>query len=417
LQRLTFAATPPTSRAGKSEQLHTSRITGLLATNIFLSGAAFAAMSPYRAIVGVDSLGLTNAEFGLVMALNAIGSAAAAIALGWLSDKVKDRRVLLFFCAVMGAAAFGLVWAVQTPIVYVSAFCLLIPFGNALFSQSFSYSRAYFDRERPDRAELIMSLLRSAFTLAWVIVPPLAGWIAAEWSAYSVFAVSAVAHVGCTLAVGLICLQPSAQIGLKANANSATAAEALPGVRISTTHRLGTIGVTLTLAALQLNIVLLPLVILRDLAGSLTQVGIAASLAAAIEMPVMIGWGYLALHMRKDLILAIASATFALYFGLMFFVGSFVQVLLLQPIAAVSIAALLSINISYLQEAIPGRVGLSTSLVDVTRVVSVWAAAAVFSLNSGETYASLMPIAALLCLCGATLMLFARRERRRVETA
>jgi MFS transporter, SET family, sugar efflux transporter len=374
-------------------------------------------MAPYRAIIGVDSLGLTNAEFGLVMALNAAGSAVAAVSLGWLSDKVRDRRILLLFCAVMGAVAFGLVWAVQTPIVYISAFCLLIPFGNALFSQSFSFSRAYFNRERPDRAEFIMSLLRSAFTMAWIVVPPLAGFIAARWSAYSVFALSALAHVGCTVAVGLICLQPAAQISPQANADSEKLSEAPQRLRISAAHKLGTIGVTLSLAALQLNIVLLPLVILRDLNGSLTQVGIAASLAAAIEVPVMIGWGYLALRVRKDVILAIASATFALYFGLMAFVGSFFQVLLLQSIAAVAIAALLSINISYLQEVIPDRVGLSTSLVDVTRVISVWAAAAVFSLNTSNTYASIMAIAALFSLCGAILMVLARQERRRSEAA
>ncbi len=373
-------------------------------------------MVPYRAIVGVDTLGLTNAQFGLVMALNAVGSAAAAIALGWLSDRVQDRRILLVFCAVMGAAAFGLVWAVQTPVVYITAFCLLIPFGNALFSQSFSYSRAYYNRESPDRAELTMSLLRSGFTLAWVIVPPFAGWIAAQGSAYSVFAISALAHVGCTLAVALIYVSPSAQVGLIAQTNSERPSEALPKVRIATPFRFGAIGVVCSLAALQLNMVLMPLVILHDLAGSLSQVGIAASLAAVIEVPVMIGWGYLAMRMRKDLILAIASATFAVYFCLMTFVGSYLQLLLLQPIAAVAIAALLSINISYLQDAIPGRVGLSTSLVDLTRVISVWSAAAVFSFNASKTYATVMPVAALLSLGGAVLLLVARQKRRHGET-
>jgi MFS transporter, SET family, sugar efflux transporter len=310
---------------------------------------------------------------------------------------------------VMGVVAFGMIWAIQTPLVYIAAFCLLVPFGNALFSQSFSYSRAYYDRERPQRAELILSWLRSMFTLAWIIVPPLAGWIAAKGSAYSVFAFSAVAHVGCTLAVGVLWVQPGARIGASAARGPDQPAEKLPPVQVSTTHKFGVVGVTLSLAALQLNVVLLPLVILRDLGGSLTQVGIAASLAAAIEMPVMIAWGYLAQRVRKDLILAVASATFAVYFGLMVFVDSFVQVLVLQGIAAVAISALLSMNISYLQGVIPGRVGLSTSLVDVTRVVSVWVAAAVFSLNTGATYAGLMGVAATLSLCGAAMMLVAHR--------
>jgi MFS transporter, SET family, sugar efflux transporter len=398
------------------QTVQTRRVTGLLATNIFLSGAAFAAMTPYRAIVGVDSLGLSNAAFGLVMALTAVGSACASIALGWLSDKVADRRILIFFCACMGIVAFGLIWAIQTPLVFIAAFCLLVPFGNALFSQSFSYSRAFYDREHPDRAELTLSLLRSMFTLAWILVPPVAGWIAAQWSAYSVFAFAALAHVGCTLVIAVLWRQPGAGIGVKPKSDTDETAAALPRIRIATTHKLGIVGVTLSLAALQLNMVLLPLVIIRDLQGSLAQVGINASLAAAIEVPAMIGWGYLAMRLRKDLILAIASAIFALYFGLMVLVSSFVQVLLLQGIAAVAIAALLSINISYLQGAIPGRVGLSTSLVDISRVISVWVAAAVFSLNTGASYTPLMAFAAVLSLGGAVLMVLARLKAQDLQS-
>lgn len=390
--------------------MHTRRVTGLLATNIFLSGAAFAAMTPYRAIVGVDSLSLSNAAFGIVMALTAVGSACASVALGWLSDKIADRRILIFLCAVMGVVAFGLIWAIQTPFVFVLAFCLLVPFGNALFSQSFSYSRAFYNRTHPERAEFILSLLRSMFTLAWIVVPPLAGLIAVRWSAYSVFAFSALAHVGCTLVIGLLWLQPNAKIGVAIDPN--TSAATPPRIRIAAPFRFGIVGVTCAMAAVQLNMVLLPLVILRDLNGSLAQVGINASIAAAIEVPAMIGWGYLAMRVRKDVILAVASALFARYFGLMLFVGSFLQVVLLQAIAAVAIAALLSINISYLQEAIPSRVGLSTSLVDLSRVVSVWVAAAVFSLNTGTTYAPFMAVAAVLSLGGAILMLLAGRSRR-----
>jgi MFS transporter, SET family, sugar efflux transporter len=391
--------------------MHTRGVTGLLAANIFLSGAAFAAMTPYRAIVGVDSLGLSNAAFGTVMALTAVGSAFASVALGWLSDKAADRRILILLCAAMGVVAFGLIWAIQTPFVFILAFCLLVPFGNALFSQSFSYSRAFYNRTHSDRAEFILSVLRSMFTLAWIIVPPLAGWIAARWSAYSVFAFSAVAHVGCTLVIGVLWLQPNAKVGTPAP-DPDKPAVAPPSIRIPAPYRFGIVGVTCAMAAVQLNMVLLPLVILRDLNGSLAQVGINASIAAAIEVPAMIGWGYLAMRVRKDVILAIASAIFAVYFGLMVLVGSFLQVVLLQAIAAIAIAALLSINISYLQEAIPSRVGLSTSLVDLSRVVSVWIAAAVFSLNTSTTYAPFMAVAACLSLGGTALMLLAGRSRR-----
>ena len=372
------------------------RITGLLATNIFLSGAAFAAMNPYRAIVGVETLGLSNAAFGLIMALNALGGSAIAVLLGWLSDKVQDRRLLVLLCAIGGALGFVLVWAVRTPVGFATALCLLVPFGNALFSQSFSYSRAFFDRERADKSQLLMSLLRSVFAVAWIVIPPLAGWLAARSSVYAVFGISAVAHIGCTLAIALLWSQEGSAIGV-----DRTAPQTLPPARIATGHRFGAFGVVLSMIALQLNISVLPLVIVRDLGGTLGQVGINFAVAAAIEVPVMIGWGYLALGCRKESILSLACFVFAVYFVLLTFADSFAHFLILQVPAAIAIAALLSININYLQEAIPGRVGLSTSLVDVSNVVAALSATAIFAANPWKTYVPLMGMASVLCVAGS----------------
>lgn len=60
----------------------------LLASIVFLSGVAFAAMTPFRAIVGIDVLGLSNQAFAVVMALSAAGSAGASVILGLLSDRL-----------------------------------------------------------------------------------------------------------------------------------------------------------------------------------------------------------------------------------------------------------------------------------------------------------------------------------------
>ena len=196
-------------------------------------------MTPYRAIVGVETLGLSNAAFGLVMALNALGGSAIAVLLGWLSDRVADRRILVLLCDMGGALGFVLVWALRTPVGFATAFCLLVPFGNALFSQSFSYSRVFFDREWPERSQLVMSYLRSIFTVAWIVIPPLAGWIAAQTSAYGVFAISAAAHLGCTLAIALLWTAPGSAM---APAVSAKTAQDVP-VTVSVGHRIGGLGV------------------------------------------------------------------------------------------------------------------------------------------------------------------------------
>jgi SET family sugar efflux transporter-like MFS transporter len=390
-----------------------SPVTTVLGANIFLTGASFAATAPYRAIAGVETLGLSNAVYAIVMALNAIGGAAAAVALGWLSDRVGDRRWLVLICAVAGGLGFILVWTVQTSLAFMTAFCLLIPFGNALVSQSFSYSRAYLDREEPDRAELMISLLRSLFTVAWVIVPPLAGWIAAEANVFAVFALAACMHVGSTLLIGLLFAIPNARVGTAAKGATVASASQLPEARIARSHQIGVIGVTLAKIALTLNLTVLPLIILRDLGGSLEDVGINAAVAAAVEVPFMIGWGYAALRIPKESILAISSLVFAVYLGLCALAQSVLQVLLLQVVAAIAIGALLSISISYMQEAIRGRVGLSTSLLDVTQVVSVMAASGIFALNPGVLYGPLFAVAAALSVGAAVLLIAAGQLARR----
>ena len=101
----------------------------------------------------------------------------------------------------------------------------------------------------------------------------------------------------------------------------------------------------------------------------------------------------------------------------MVFAQSVFHVLLLQGFAAIAIAALLSITISYMQEAIKGRVGLSTSLMDVTRVLSVMAGAAIFALNPGMLYGPLMGAAAALSVVAALLMLAAGRVARRAAVS
>jgi hypothetical protein len=53
-------------------------------------------------------------------------------------------------------------------LAYIVAYCVIMPFGGALFSQSFSFSRAYYDVHDPSRAEFMMSVLRTVFALAWV---------------------------------------------------------------------------------------------------------------------------------------------------------------------------------------------------------------------------------------------------------
>lgn len=166
---------------------------------------------------------------------------------------------------------------------------------------------------------------------------------------------------------------------------------------------------TLVRVALALHLMTLPLALLSGFGGTLRDVGVNASLAAGLEVPLMLAWGWAASRWRKEPILVLNALLYALYLLLLFFARSVADVLWLQGLNAVATAALLSLTISYVQESIRGRVGLSTSLMDVTTVVSTFAAAAVFAaLSSPESYTAVFVAGSVLSLAGAGLLALSR---------
>jgi MFS transporter, SET family, sugar efflux transporter len=95
--------------------------------------------------------------------------------------------------------AYGLIYLVPTQLAYIVSLCVVLPFGGALFSQTFPFSRAFYDLRRPDLAKFMMSVLRTPFSVAWMVVPPVAGWLVSAYSVFGVFAAAALAYVGCTV--------------------------------------------------------------------------------------------------------------------------------------------------------------------------------------------------------------------------
>lgn len=374
-------------------------VTAILCASLFLIGISSAAVAPYRAIAAIEGLGMSNSVFALVVTLGSVGTALASLVLGYFADRIPDRRLLVVGSASMGALTYGLIYLFPTPLTYILAFCLLFPFGGALFSQTFSFSRAYYDLRRPQRAQFMMSVLRTLFSVAWVVVPPAAGWIASTRSVFAVFAAAALALVGCTLIFGLLFLDSGARAG---SAGGRGPGSTPVGWHILPHRLVGIGGVTLVRVALALHLMVVPLAIVRDFGGTLKDVGINASLAAGLEVPFMLAWGLAAARLSKEAILVLNSLIYALYLVLLFRAHSVREVLWLQSLNAVATAALLCITISYMQEAIKGRVGLSTALMDVVTVVSTLIASATFAaLSSRESYVAVFAAASLLSLVGA----------------
>lgn len=385
----------------------------LVSGSLFAIGISLASTAPYDAIVAIDALGISHADYALILTVASIVGLVASVSLGWLSDKIGDRRLLVLMTALVGALGFGLVYALRSPMAFVIASCVILPFGNAAFSQTFAYARVYFDQSQPKNAEFRITVLRSIYAASWVLVPPLAGWIATVYQVFDIYLLAALAYLVCGAISLALLANPEARIvtAPKQPAEGRSGGIALPML-------IGIGGVVLVYVSLRLSGTVTPLAMISNFGGNLGDVGIASGIRAFLEVPLMLLWGLLGRRFRKHTLIAAGGLIYGLSMLLMTQAQSVVDVFWIQVPVAIAIAVLMSVPISYMQEAIRGRVGLSTSLLDVTYVASGLMSAGLFGLLAApDRYLDLFWVAAGLAAIGAVVLVIAHNIVERTATA
>lgn len=378
-------------------------VTAMLGASVFFSGVTFAATMPYGAIVGIETLGMANEHYAALVSISSIVGALVTMLIGYASDRLPDRRVLVLIAAVAGATGMALIYFGRTQIAFIIAITVIWPFGFAMFSQNFAYVRVYYNERAPDRAQFMITVLRTVFAVAWVIVPPMAGYIAAHYSVFDVFLVSALAYLGCGLIFAAMMTDRTTRIAAKPiPKREAGAAKSLLPLPIMA----GLAGILIITIAMRLVGLAMPLTIVTRLGGSVGDVGVYAGLAAAVEIPFMLMWGYLGRWLTREAIIIGNGLLLGVYIFLVSQAQSVADVFWLQAINGVAASALLSVTISYMQDAIKGRVGLSTSLMDVVGIGATLAGAALFGLlSAGGDYQLVLVVASAIAISGGLVML------------
>lgn len=394
-------------------------VTALLGTNMFFGGVTYAATMPYASLVGVDTLGMSPAFFATVMSTGAIIGTFVSLGLGFLSDKLSDRRLLVLMTAVAGIVAHGMIYLWPTQVSFAVAMALIMPLAGATFGQSFGYLRVYYLKHRPHRADFMVTAMRTVFTLAWIVVPPLAGWIAAEFRIFDVYLVSSLSYLVMAAVFALLMTDPGTAVQMPAP-ERAEGASWLSMFALRPGILAGLVGLVVMTGAMRLMTLTMALFIVTDLGGTLTDVGLYAGITAATEAPFMILLAYLTTRVSKETLLAGAGVVMAIFIGLASQLSSVNSLFWLLFLNGLGTAALMSVNISYVQDAIKGRVGLSTSLMDIVAIGAQLVGAGAFGvLASGGDYRFALLVAALLSLAGGAILALgniSRLGRVRLET-
>ena len=379
-------------------------VTPLLGTNMFVLGIIYAATLPYASLVGVETLGMSPALFATIMAVGSVLGTIVSVSFGFLSDKLRDRRGLVLITCLSGMIGHGLIFVWPTQWAFAISLAIIMPVGAVCFSQCFAYLRVYYAARAPQRADFMVTVMRTIFTLAWIVVPPAAGWLAAEYSIFNVYLVSALSYAAVGLIFVLLVLDKTTAVDAPPPRPKVNGS-AWSSFSMSSGTIAGLVGLVIMTTALRILSFTVPLFIVSNLGGTVTDVGFYASITAATEAPFMMLWAFLATRLTKETLLAAAGlvvTVFLLGASAVTDLTTFYWLLVLNGLGT---AALMSINISYVQDAIKGRVGLSTSLMDVVAISANLLGASAFGiLTAGGEYRLTLLAGAVVALIGASVM-------------
>lgn len=379
----------------------TDPMLALAAGLLVIYGAHAATMLPYISALAVTVFGLNDGAYsGLLVVASAL-SVGSSVGFGILADQRANRRGIALLTGALLLAGTAAVWAAPHRPVFVLAHAAVLPLSGSIFGQLFALGRLaatlHPEAERP----AILSTLRAAFALPWVVVLPI-------WSV--VFGMGAplmwVYPVCAALACAFLALVwrfwprdgatrwPDPKSGLSFAAALREMAAPAVLVRVAA---LGTIN-----GAVTLYLVLLGLIFATVPGRGAGDVAIYAGIVAGLEVPLMLALPLLIGRVSPHALIFGGTLLYAIHLAGLPLLAPGPAVWVLTAFGAAGGAVVLTQPMAYLQELLAARPGAGASLMALQKLAGDVFCAATFALGTmlgGYTAAAL--IGAALALIGA----------------
>jgi SET family sugar efflux transporter-like MFS transporter len=331
----------------------------------------------------------------------------AGIVVAWLVGRVSDRRPirrrLMIAAAVAGLAGSALTAVLRDYWILLGLTTTVVALSGTLFPQSFAYARQVLHGPGPGRAAFGFSLFRTLFSLAWVCGPPLAALVLAARGFGYTYGFAAVMYAVAALAVigGLPEVPAPAPVAGEAGTAAPEAGRALIALTVA--------GVAAVQTASTLNVQAMPLYVSGDLGGSIRDAGLVLGLCAALEIPMMLGFGALATRVPLRRLLLFGALCAIAYEAVATTAGTVWMLAAAQLLQAAVISTVGALSIPYMQDLMPRHPGRATTLVVNTFPVGQILAAPMFGLAQHFGYRLAYGLNLGMSVLGLLLLLAARR--------
>ena len=359
-------------------------------------GLSDAISGPYIVLFLVDQARLGPLALSAVLTARALSGIAFGTAFGaWI-----DRRTSLapLALALAGSAVGYALLGFTTDFVFLLLIgAIPIAIGAAAFSQSIALVRRQFEGASLHTASRAIGVLRASWSLAWAIGPAIGALLLRRpafarpfWQAP--FPPRSRSRRSPWCGRGQIRAEA-------AHASRPKPANGGPAIALAFA------ALALFYTAMFLGSIPLPIVLTTTLSGANSDVGVAMSLCAGLEIVVMGALIWRPLQRGERAAIIAGFAAFVAYFIALALARSVGAVLWAQILRAIGIALVTYLGIGFLHSLLPHRAGAAAALFsNAGQLGSVLAALSVGGLAHAFGYASIFLVCAVLSAGGLVVI-------------
>ncbi|WP_328464175.1 sugar efflux transporter [Actinoplanes sp. NBC_00393] len=380
-----------------------------LALMFLTTGIATAVVGPFLGLFLSTAVEASPVQVTFFLVTASLSGVAMSWAIGRISDRRPMRRTLLIIAALAGCAGTGLTAFIRDYWVLLALTATATAIAGSLFPQSFAYARQVLQRDDPSKAAMGISTLRTVFSIAWVGGPTLAAFLLEAGDFRYVYGAASVMY----LIAALVAVRWLPEIEAPAPPRHGEKAPArAPWVVYPIL-----LGFALMQTSMVLSVQAMPLFVTTELGGSVGDTGLLLGLCAALEIPLMLGFGWLSTRMPLRRIILAGAVCGVLYQALASSATSVWMLAAAQVPNAILIAAVSGLGISYFQDMMPHYPGRATTMFTNTFPIGQILAAPLFGLAQEFGFRLAYGLNLTLSVLGLLLLVAFRPPAVTVEPA
>ena len=366
--------------------------TFLFIFTAFITGLCGAFFYPLSSLFIVEELGASPMMLSLYMTLAVSSSVAVSHFIAKRSDSHWNRKIIL----IVSLASYLILVASFTVVRdYWLAITMAVIFGSvsgASFGQLFALGREYGDRHVANSTSFLAKM-RAGLAIAWVFGPPAAFMLKAQFGFSATFAVSAITV---SIAILIVAKFIPDNVVTKEERTAAIVENKPLGHMVVFYCFI----IVCAFSANNLYITSMPLYLSQELQVDVSWLGLMFGMAAACEIPVMLGAGKMAEKLGTTRVMALGVISGAMFFLVMLSTTSFTGILIAQVLNGFFIGVCATLGMVALQDMMKDRLGTASTLFSNMLNISVLVSSVMVGVV-GELYNYYSAL--YLCFVGAVI--------------